>query len=382
MAAQGSYVPSSGNMVAGAIPEQRFNGAGSALQDVFDLPDGASEFAREVVGKTDVGFGWFGAASEPTTVSERVRPPMADVGAGGYLTQAPLQSLEQEPVLPDALERSGSRLMLRSHCRGAPVEPGSAVGGAVESVAHTELFGRSLVSAGAPIPGVDTNAGTEHPNVSFLARFLDAADRLGRKIPHCYENPVDNVLIDLNEHVNPIYHALGMVPNHVTGLSALFGIASVYALAHGSYVASGVLYAVSYYFDVADGNYARAYGMVSKFGDLLDHVKDVLVVAGLYAVILFKLDVPVAFKVLFFAVQALMVAGMFVHLGCQERYYDDLKKKKDGAGAVSESASLSGLRAMCLLDPESKMPITRWVGCGTYMVVTAAWLIAAKWWVR
>jgi len=358
-------------MVAGAIPEQRFNGAGSALKDVADLPEGASEFSREVVGSTDVGFGWFGAASEPKTISERARPPTAEAGG----CPAPLPDWTVNSVQPDALERSGSRLMLRSHCRGARVEPGVPD---VSDTTAAALLAPNIVSAGAPIPGVDA----EHPNVSFLARFLDAADRLGRKIPHCYENPVDNVMIDLNEKVNPIYHALGMVPNHVTALSAVFGVASVYALARGSFVAAAVLYIVSYYFDVADGNYARAYGMVSKFGDLLDHVKDVLVVAGLYAVILFKLDVPFGFKVLFFAVQALMVAGMLVHLGCQERYYDALKKKKDGDHAESESTSLSGLRGMCILDPESKMPITRWIGCGTYAVVTAAWLVAAKWWVR
>jgi len=357
-------------MVAGAIPEQRFNGAGSALQDVSDLPEGASEFSRETIGSTDVGFGWFGAASEPKTVAERARPPMAE--AGGCPAQLPDWTVNS--VQPDALERSGSRLTLRSHCRDARVEPGAPDA----SAPAIALLEPNVVSVGAPILGVDA----EHPNVSFLARFLDAADRLGRKIPHCYENPVDNVLIDLNEKVNPVYHALGMVPNHVTGLSAVFGVASVYALARGRFVAAAVLYFVSYYFDVADGNYARAYGLVSKFGDLLDHAKDVLVVAGLYAVILFALDVPLAFKLLFFAVQALMIAGMFVHLGCQERYYDALKKKKDGEGAESESASLSGLRGMCMLDPESKMPITRWIGCGTYAVVTAAWLVAAKWWVR
>ena len=369
-------------MVAGAIPEQRFNGAGSALKDVADLPEGASEFSREAVGSTDVGFGWFGAASEPKTIAARVRPPTAEAGG----CPAPLPDWTVNSVQPDALERSGSRLTLRSHCRDARVEPGApevttlitGESGAGSGASSPLVNNANVVSAGAPIPGVDA----EHPNVSFLARFLDAADRLGRKIPHCYENPVDNVMIDFNEKVNPVYHALGMVPNHVTALSAVFGVASVYALARGSFVASAVLYVVSYYFDVADGNYARAYGMVSKFGDLMDHVKDVLVVAGLYAVILFKLDVPFGFKVLFFAVQALMVAGMLVHLGCQERYYDALKKKKDGDGAESESASLSGLRGMCVLDPESKMPITRWIGCGTYAVVTAAWLVAAKWWVR
>lgn len=371
MAAPGAYVPSSGNMVAGAIPEQRYGGAGSSLRDVLDLPEVALGAEPTPIGRTDVGFGWFGAASEPETVARRARPPTAEAGG----CPAPLPSAAADAVAPDALERSARSLTLRSHCRGAPVSPGALGDRELAPAAATE----GLAGA-APAGGAD--GAPEHPSGSFVARFLEAADRIGRKIPHCYENPVDNWFIDVNERVNPAYHALGLVPNHVTALSAAFGIASVAALARGAYGASAALYVVSYYFDVADGNYARAYGLVSKFGDLLDHVKDVLVVAGLYAVVLFKLAAPLGFKVAFFAAQAVMVLGMLVHLGCQERYYDGLKKKKDGAHAESESASLSGLRALCFLDPEAKMPFTRWIGCGTYAVVTAAWLYAAKWWAR
>jgi len=351
-----------GNMIAEMIPEFEFGGAGSRARSLDDLEEDVVPFGTVAaeMGKTDVGFGWFGAYSAPETVRMAVRPAVIEArnGCGA-------------PLMSDAgvdLRAAGVKL------------PDFGRGPQAVQVAAAGAGAGAGTGAGAGV-GVAARAGSapaSHP----LVDFLEIAQSIGRKIPHCYENPVDNVLIDINEHVNPIYFALGMVPNHVTLLSAVFGVWSVVALTRGAFTWAGILYMISYYFDVADGNYARAYKMVSRFGDLLDHGKDVLVVIALYWVILFRLTLPVWFKVAFFAVQALLVAGMMLHLGCQENYYDALKKKKEGADAESESASLSGLRGMCFYDPETKMPVTRWIGCGTYAVITALSLVAMQWWVR
>lgn len=360
--------PISGNMVAEMVPEFAFGGAGSRTWGLADLNDAevpAGVLGAAPIGRTDVGFGWFGAAAEPETVRAAVRPVQLTATCGAPLSADPMaeDDVLGRAALTDALVTPRA-IPANSVWAAAAAVDGGAVGGAVggASVAATEAM----------------NAPASHP----LSDLLEIAQSIGRKIPHCYENPVDNVLIDINEKVNPLYHRLGLVPNHVTLLSAVFGIGAVVALARGAFVWAGVLYMVSYYFDVADGNYARAYKLVSKFGDLLDHGKDILVVAALYWVIVFRLSLPIGFKVAFFVVQALLVAGMTIHLGCQENYYEDLKKKKEGAEATSESAALSGLRGMCYYDPETKMPITRWIGCGTHAVVTAAWLIAMRWWVR
>lgn len=199
----------------------------------------------------------------------------------------------------------------------------------------------------------------------------------GRKIPACYENPVDNWMIMATEQFNPVFHALGMVPNHVTLLSAVFGITSVILLTQSRFGLAGATYMISYFFDVADGNYARAYQMVSKFGDILDHAKDVLVVAMLYWVILFQLSLSTTFKVIFFIAQGLMITGLSIHLGCQEVYYNGtVKQKKE-----EESAALKGLQAVCAADAEKKLPLTRWIGCGTYALITALWMAAMQWYV-
>lgn len=189
---------------------------------------------------------------------------------------------------------------------------------------------------------------------------------VGRKLPREYENPFDNVFTDLAERANPYFYRLRLIPNHITCLSALFGVASSYFLAQQHFYAAPMLFMISYFFDVADGNYARTYKMVSDLGDILDHSKDVLVVVSLYWVILFHLTLPMWMCVAFFSGQGIMLTGMCMYIAAQESYYEKAHGKN------SESKSLRILRKVSIAPNLSTI---RWFGCGSHAVFTSFFMV-------
>ena len=51
---------------------------------------------------------------------------------------------------------------------------------------------------------------------------------LGRKLDSNYGNPIDNVLVDINEVLNPYYKRLNFTPNMLTTCSLLFTVLAAY----------------------------------------------------------------------------------------------------------------------------------------------------------
>lgn len=180
------------------------------------------------------------------------------------------------------------------------------------------------------------------------------------------ENPFDDALIDLFSWIHPGLYAIGATPNSLTVVSGVFLLASLVALYESYFLLSAVLYIVGYSFDVFDGNFARIYGMVSTHGDLLDHVKDILVVAGIYLVIILHENIPHAWKIAFVVTSLFLSAVVGVFVGCQEIYYYQREGK-----VPKGSAFLSPFRKMCVEgrgpDVETKLAILRWGGLGTWV---------------
>jgi CDP-alcohol phosphatidyltransferase len=145
----------------------------------------------------------------------------------------------------------------------------------------------------------------------------------GRKIPGRYEQPLDNVLISLGTVLNPLWAWLGLTPNALTLVSILLGLGSVFCIVTRRYIWAGLLLLLSYAFDCFDGNYARACGMVTDFGDWFDHVGDVIVRCVLVpGAILWRLR---TWRERSLFAGFLFVAACLgaVHMGCQERLYGD-----------------------------------------------------------
>jgi len=181
-----------------------------------------------------------------------------------------------------------------------------------------------------------------------------------RKITPEQENPIDNINIDICNFLCPFFNTMGFTPNGITTLSLLFGILSIFLLYKGYIISFGITYYISYFFDCMDGYYARKYSMVSRGGDLYDHIKDIVVYLLLIIVFWYKnRSQPIKNKLLTIIVFILLFLLMSAHLGCQEKITDN-----------DQSKSLNFTKKLCPGDPDTNIKITKFFGCGTFILLT------------
>lgn len=176
-----------------------------------------------------------------------------------------------------------------------------------------------------------------------------------KKIPDEIDNPIDNVLIKFGDYLCPLFKKTGHTPNMITTYSLITGLLSVIFLYKGYPIAFAIFYAISYFFDCMDGHFARKYKMTSRGGDLYDHIKDISVYILLIFVVFIKYKKAVRWMDVIILVLSLCLC--MVHIGCQQKY---LEKDFDETLDASK----------CLCPNTKLMPYTRWVGMGTFMIVT------------
>lgn len=185
----------------------------------------------------------------------------------------------------------------------------------------------------------------------------------GRKIHSHYENPIDNVLIHLADQLSPSFYAMGMTPNMITGLSGIFGMLSIYTLYYKHYYYSGIFFFIQYFFDCMDGFFARKYKMTSKMGDFYDHVKDAIVNLGIIVIFYMRKDWTGI------AICLMTIICVSFQLGCQEIMYSS-----------NESPTLSFTKTLSPCNTQSSahdyMPYLRWLGCGTWNLILAVYIMA------
>lgn len=182
-----------------------------------------------------------------------------------------------------------------------------------------------------------------------------------RKISTDIEGPIDNFIIDIVDHFSEYYKDLNYTPNVLTTYSLFFGILSSMLFYFNYNLLAASTFMIAYYFDCADGFYARKYDMVTKFGDMYDHVADVCKIMLIYIIMYIKNEQKF---IMIFPIIFILTLSSLAHLGCQEMIYD----KK-------ESRSLDTLNNLCAGDPYRIMKYTRYISCGT-MITTVALLIA------
>lgn len=181
----------------------------------------------------------------------------------------------------------------------------------------------------------------------------------GRKIISKYENPIDDVLISICEKIGPFFKRLGFTPNILTTCSLVITIIGIYCLYKKKYELSGILYFIGYFFDCFDGNFARRYNMVTTFGDYYDHISDIMKYILLIIIIIIS-DLKIYTKILFNSILLFSVPFMFIHLGCQENFYD-------------KESILTHNKKYCK-DP-GMIKYTKYFGCGTWMLLLSLMII-------
>jgi phosphatidylglycerophosphate synthase len=177
-----------------------------------------------------------------------------------------------------------------------------------------------------------------------------------RKIDQNIENPFDNIFIGIFEDMSDFYKKLNFTPNMLTTLSLFFGLASCYLLYKGNNTLAMIFWIIAYFYDCADGYFARKYKMTSKFGDVYDHISDatkmILLLFVMYNVNKNKLKTTLPIIIAFSMLS-------FVHLGCQEKIYNN----------DDESVTINKLKILC---PNAKyIKFTKYFGTGTLMMVVA-----------
>ena len=180
-----------------------------------------------------------------------------------------------------------------------------------------------------------------------------------RKIPREYDNPIDNILVDLSEFLNPYFHRLNFTPNMITTLSLIFGLAFILCFHIDLYMLSALFLLISYFFDCMDGNYARTYNMQTKFGDMYDHIKDWTVIAIFVFLFIFK-STSIRFKLYCLLAFVLLMIPLTIHVGCTEEY---IKSQNNN---IENSATLN-IMSHC---PSMKLlNVTKYFGTGSLYIL-------------
>ena len=181
-----------------------------------------------------------------------------------------------------------------------------------------------------------------------------------------YENPIDNILLEMSIKMNPYLYKLNFTPNILTLISLVLSLIAVYYIYNKYYRIGAILIFVGYFFDCADGNFARKYNMVTKYGDYFDHISDLTKLIILYIVIL-NSKLKKNNKIIFIIINIIIGLCINIHMGCQERIYN------------SDSSKSSTLDYMKYFCPEIKyIKYTRYVGCGTFFLVLCVYLYNIK----
>ncbi len=181
-----------------------------------------------------------------------------------------------------------------------------------------------------------------------------------RKIPSHLEHPLDNIFISLSDTLTEPFHKFNLTPNHITFISMIFGLLSVYGLYKDNIIMFISCYIISYFFDCMDGYYARKYNMVTKFGDYFDHIKDNVIVFLLLIVVYIKYGkyMDKYTYLIILVIIILSALGTTMYLGCQQKYYNS-----------SNTESISLFSKLCVGDSEKMLNIFKWCGCVNLVIV-------------
>ena len=179
------------------------------------------------------------------------------------------------------------------------------------------------------------------------------------KLLDCYECPIDIYIFKLIDAHLETFYKIGLTPNMVTTLSIVFGLMAAYAIMQDRLGLAAFCWLIAYYLDCVDGKLARKYQMVSKFGDLYDHIGDLLkLIAVIYALFYSKTEKTTDKQWVFIGIILFLGILQVIHMGYQECIYD----KKE------ESPYLNIVRLLFVNEENAEAIIkyTKYFGCGTW----------------
>lgn len=155
-------------------------------------------------------------------------------------------------------------------------------------------------------------------------------------LPEIYDNPIDNIIINICKHLAPSFKKLAFTPNKLTTLSVLFTILCIKFLFERKYKLAALCYLINYFFDCFDGYYARNYNMTSKLGYYYDHITDIMGNLIIFCIIFNKYRKVDNIYKYFPIIAIILFITANMHLGCRDRYYNEINNI-DNKGTLSIS---------------------------------------------
>ena len=182
---------------------------------------------------------------------------------------------------------------------------------------------------------------------------------LGKKVPLIYSSPIDVILISIADKISPYFKSINATANHITTIGVICRIIAIYYLSADSYRISAIFYFMGYFFDCLDGYYARKYNLTSHYGDLYDHISDV-VLNTLFLWVLWKKDFKC--KSLIFGIFIIMFIMMLIQMGNEEIVYN----KKSVLTPLQSISNVKNIKYM------------RFFGCGSMFLIITLFIYNLK----
>lgn len=188
----------------------------------------------------------------------------------------------------------------------------------------------------------------------------------GRKIAREFENPIDNFYIDLTEHVKPVCYAHGITPNMVTAVSLAVGLLGCAFILLDARLFAVLCIQAAYFLDCLDGNLARTYNQETDFGDIFDHVCDMIKIYFTFICIIYSIKSSLNL-ILFFGLSAVLGLLMLFHFGCQEKL----------SGFSKHNKSLAVLKKIPHTSADH-LKFSKYFGSGTFINFVCLYIIFSK----
>jgi len=154
---------------------------------------------------------------------------------------------------------------------------------------------------------------------------------------------VNDQIIYLVEKLNPYFYKFGFTPNILTCLSILFTILAAFTFYKDYRILTVIFLLLNYFFDCADGNFARKYNMESEFGDKLDHVSDALGCV-LFIYLFYKKNKNLLIKLIPLGLLFFLIISN--HIGCTLKKKDKLNKN------ILNTKTINYTRDLCIINNE------------------------------
>lgn len=138
---------------------------------------------------------------------------------------------------------------------------------------------------------------------------------------------------------------IGFNANLLTTLGLVSSIASVYYLYNKNFIMSTLFLVFRWYFDFADGIFARKYKNTSKFGDFYDHIVDISFSIGIFAVIALGKYKQSKFKYILLSIIVVLYILFSIHMTCIEDDYNNVVNKNENS--KKENTFIGSFTNMC-----------------------------------